>query len=183
MLRAQAAGQAELDLVGRVICCLDSDPLGVTQHVDLLPPVFGGTRSRAKMNRLYSVESRYSVTGATADSRLPLRSSQIGALLVALEQAVDRLLDGQAPPAPPADERPLDEVPLTEQLDRFVAAMADDLVKHQGAGVIYVGGHQPLEVQLLALRLNRRLGNLGQCVKLIPDRSVIEGVSPVSWLS
>lgn len=182
---AQAVGQpAELllDLSGaNVICCIDSDPLGNDPNMPIYARQFAIGRKPAlhSMNRLYSVESRYSVTGASADSRLPIRSSQVGAFLVELEKAVDQLLAGQAAATAAKDEKPLDEVPLGEQLTRFVAAMSEDLVKHQGAGVIYVGAYQPLDVQLLALRLNKKLGNLGKTVKFIADRTVVEGVQPV----
>ncbi|MBX3420714.1 MAG: TAT-variant-translocated molybdopterin oxidoreductase [Pirellulaceae bacterium] len=181
---SQATGKPSellLDLSGaRVICCLDSDPLGNDPNMLVYSRQYslGRTPDPATMNRLYSVEARYTVTGSSADSRLPIRSSQIGAFLVELDKAVDAQLSGQAPAAP-ASEQPLDQVPITEQLQRMIAAMAEDLVKHQGAGVVYVGAYQPLDVQLLALRLNQKLGNIGKTVKFIADRSAIVGVTPI----
>ena len=41
------------------------------------------------MNRLYCVESQYSVTGSAADFRLALQSSQIAILLKKIEDAID----------------------------------------------------------------------------------------------
>jgi MoCo/4Fe-4S cofactor protein with predicted Tat translocation signal len=178
---SQAAGKpAELlyDLNdAKVICCLDSDLLGNDPNMLIYSRQFSKGRSPdpAKMNRLYSVEARFSVTGSTADSRFPLRSSQIGAFLVQLDKTVDQLLGGQAISAD-ADEKPYDEVESSQQFKRFYESMADDLVKHKGAGVVSVGYHQPLDVQLLALRINQKLGNIGKTVKLIPDRTAIEGV-------
>lgn len=182
----QAAGKpAELllDLTGaKVICCLDSDLLGNDPNMLIYSRQFsaGRTPDPATMNRLYSVEARFSVTGSTADSRLALRSSQIGAFLVQLDKTVDKLLAGEKIQAP-SDEKPIDDEAVTpaEHLTRFVESLAEDLVKHKGAGVVSVGAHQPLDVQLLALRLNKKLDNLGKQVKLIPDRSAIEGVKPV----
>ncbi len=77
-------------------------------------------------------------------------------------------------------EKPFEEIDSAEKIARFLDAMAEDLVKHKGAGVVSVGAHQPLEVQLAALRLNQKLENIGKSVLLMPSRSAIEGVTPVS---
>lgn len=182
---SQAVGSpAELLLdlsAARVVCCVDSDLLGSDPNMVLYSRQYaiGRTPKLDSMSRLYCVEASYSMTGSAADSRLPVRSSQIGAFLAELDRAVSGLLAGQSPAKAVEGEKPLDEVPIAEQLDRFVAAMAEDLVKHQGAGLVSVGSHQPLDVQLLALRLNQKLGNLGKTVKFIADRSAIDGVNPV----
>ncbi len=57
-----------------------------------LPP--GATGNDETMNRLYVVESAFSVTGAAADHRLPLRSGQIGSLLGRLREVVAQLQGG-----------------------------------------------------------------------------------------
>lgn len=180
----QATGKPSevlLDLSGaKVILALDSDPLGCDPNSLIYSRQFGKARTPSgEMSRLYSVESQYSITGSSADSRLPLRSSQIGAFLVKLDEEVDRLLSGGEAAKPTESELPLDQISLAEQLERFVPAAAEDLVKHQGAGAVYVGAHQPLDVQLFALNLNKKLGNLGKTVKFIADRTTIEGVTTV----
>jgi MoCo/4Fe-4S cofactor protein with predicted Tat translocation signal len=182
----QAAGKpAELlfDLgQARIICCLDSDLLGNDPNMLLYSRQFSKGRSPepGKMNRLYSVESRYSVTGAAADSRLAVRSSQIGAFIARLEKRVDELLAGGSPVAAEEGEVAFDLLKdPAEQLDRFVDAMAEDLASHKGQGVVSVGAHQPVDVQLAALRLNQKLGNVGKSVHLMPSRTAIEGVEPV----
>ncbi len=185
---AQAAGKpAELRLkldAAKVICALDSDLLGNDPSMVLHTRQFskGRVPEPRKMNRLYAVESRYSVTGAAADSRLAVRSSQIGAFIDRLEQSVDNLLAGGQPVPPVAGEKAFNEVSSSEKVARFVEAMAEDLVKHKGAGVVSVGSHQPLEVQLAALRLNQKLDNFGKTVMLMPSRSAIAGVTPASLL-
>ncbi len=182
----QAVGQpAELlfDLSqAKLICCMDSDLLGNDPNMVVYSRQFakGRTPALGKMNRLYAVESRFSITGSAADSRLAIRSSQIGPFIAKLEQRVDALLAGGSPQAAAGDEQAFDKVAPAEQLERFVEALADDLVKHKGAGLVSVGGHQPLDVQLAALRLNQKLGNVGKCVQLRPSRLAIEGVKPVS---
>ncbi len=182
----QAAGKpAELvlDLSGaKVICCLDSDLLGNDPNMLTYSRQYaaGRTPVAGSMNRLYSVEARFSVTGSTADSRLAVRSSQIGAFLVLLDKTVEKLIAGEKIAAP-ADEKPIDDESVTteQRLNRFVESLAEDLVANKGTSVVSVGYHQPLDVQLLALRLNQRLGNIGKTVHFTPDRTVIEGVKPV----
>lgn len=183
---SQATGRpAELlyDLKSaRVVCCLDCDLLGNDPNSLIYQRQFsaGRTPDPATMNRLYSVEAKFSVTGATADSRLPLRTSQMGAFLVQLDQAIDKVIAGQAAAAA-SDEKPFDDESLSavDRLNRFVEAMADDLVKHKGAGLLAVGAHLPTDVQLLAMRVNQKLGNLGKQIRLLNDRSVIAGVKVV----
>ena len=179
----QAAGQpAELLLnlqKAKVICCLDSDLLGSDPNMLVYSRQFsaGRTPELEKMNRLYAVESAYSITGAAADSRLPLRSSQIGALLARLEKRVDELLAGGQPRS--AEEEAFDQVDAESQLERFIEAMADDLVQHQGKGVVSVGAFQPVEVQAAGLRINQKLGNVGETLQFYADRSHIEGADPI----
>ncbi|MEM8733752.1 MAG: TAT-variant-translocated molybdopterin oxidoreductase [Planctomycetota bacterium] len=174
---AKVAGQpAELlyDLSdAAVVCCLDVDLIGSVHNSVLYSRQFAKLRDPkpGKMNRLYSVEATYTVTGAGADSRLPLRSSDVGAFLVKLEQRVDELLAGGQPIEGGSDEKAFDEVDAAEQLSRFVEAMAADLVAHKGHGVVAVGGHQPFDVQMASLRLNKKLGNTGVTVNLMPSRS------------
>ncbi len=182
----KAAGQpAELlfDLnQAKAICCLDSDLLGNDPNMVVYSRQFskGRTPALGKMSRLYAVESRFSITGAAADSRLAVRSSQIGAFIARLEQRVDELLAGGSPVIAAGEEAAFDRITPAEQLERTVEAMAEDLTKHKGEGLVSVGSHQPLDVQLAALRLNQKLGNIGKGVQLRPSRSAIEGVTPVS---
>ncbi|MEO8271074.1 MAG: TAT-variant-translocated molybdopterin oxidoreductase, partial [Aureliella sp.] len=182
----QAAGKpAELlyDLSSaKVICCLDSDLLGNDPNMLLYSRQFSKGRmpTLAQMSRLYAVESRYSITGAAADSRLAVRSSQIGAFLAQLEQQVDKLLAGGSPKVADEHEAAFDKIRSEEQLERFVEAMAEDLVKHKGDGLISVGAHQSLDVQLAALRLNQKLENMGKGVQVRPSRTAIEGVTPIN---
>ena len=181
----QAAGKpAELVYkldAAQVICAIDCDLLGTDPNMVVYTRQFskGRVPEPSKMNRLYAVESRFSVTGASADSRLAVRSSQIGAFLLRLSKKVDDLLKNFQPTLPVDGEEPFEKIASEEKVNRFVDAMAEDLVKHKGAGIVAVGAHQPLDVQLLALRLNQKLENFGKGVMLMPSRSAIDGVKPI----
>ena len=182
----QAAGKpAELVYkldAAQVICALDCDLLGNDPNMILYTRQFskGRVPEPSKMNRLYAVEARFSVTGAAADSRLAVRSSQIGAFLLRLSKRVDDLLKNFQPTLPAEGEKPFELIKSEEKVNRFIDAMAEDLVKHKGAGVVAVGAQQPLDVQLLALKLNQKLENFGKSVMLMPSRAAIDGVQPTS---
>jgi molybdopterin-containing oxidoreductase family iron-sulfur binding subunit len=103
------------------------------------------------MSRLYSIESAYSLTGAMADHRLPLRSSEIGAFA----QAVASLLG--VPGAPPT----------TFQDDAHAVAIAADLRKAGSSGVVLAGETQPPEVHALCAAINSHLGAPGNTVDLL----------------
>ncbi len=98
-----------------------------------------------KMNRLYVVEPTPSVTGATADHRLPLRASEVELFARALAAKLG--LGGSAVP-PPGAEKWLDSV-------------ARDLAKNKGTSLVVAGEQQTAEVHALAHAINAALGNVG----------------------
>ena len=124
-----------------VILCLDADPLGDDPAAAAHTRAWAARRrpEDGAMNRLYAIESQFSVTGAAADHRLPLKSSAIPAYLAKLEAALD---GGE-----PGD-------------DPFLAALANDLGGDKKC-VVLCGPRQPAAVQARAHALNDRLGNHG----------------------
>ncbi len=189
-----AARQAASQVVGKsaeflldlskakVICCFDSDLFGCDPNALVYSRQFSKGREPepGSMNRLYAVEANYSVTGSWADSRLPVRSDQIGAFLVKLEKRVDELLAGGQAAVAVEGEKAFDEISIGDKLERFIESMASDLLSHKGKCVVSVGSHQPVDVQVLALRLNQKLGNVGETVVFLPSRTAVEGVEPIS---
>jgi molybdopterin-containing oxidoreductase family iron-sulfur binding subunit len=97
------------------------------------------------MNRLYVVEPTPSVTGATADHRWPLRSSEVEIFARAL---AGKLGLGGSAATPQGAEKWLD-------------AVAKDLQKHKGTSLVVAGEQQPAEVHALAHAINATLGNVG----------------------
>src|SRR5260370_14322407 len=98
------------------------------------------------MNRLYVVEPTPSVTGATADHRLPLRASEVELFARALAAKLGIGGSGAA---------------LPSTTGKWVDAVAKDLPAHKGASLVVSGEHQPSEVQSLPPPLNARLRNVG----------------------
>jgi Fe-S-cluster-containing dehydrogenase component len=78
-----------------VIVALDADLFGSHPMAVRYARDFAGRRdaAAAEMSRLYAVESRYSITGAAADHRLPVPSAKIGPLVTLLEQEIAALLE------------------------------------------------------------------------------------------
>ncbi len=131
-----------------VIVSLESDLFG--DHPTALQNIrqyAGGREPDAKMNRLYVAESCYTITGAAADHRVPVRSSQIGRFLVAIESA----LAGDSDLAEPAWQK-------------YIDAIVDDLQHHSGKSLLVAGAGQPAEVHAAIHRLNASLGNIGQTI-------------------
>ncbi len=161
-----SAYRTQLDLkTAGVIVALDADLLG--SHPAALRYARDFSQGRAvvdgRMNRLYAVESSYSITGASADHRLPLRSGDVAAFLGRLVQLVTSLLE--SPQKLPA---------ATSQRDKFLAAMAGDLVAHQGASIVAAGPQQPAEVHAAVHRLNALLGNVGKTVWYTQEESAAD---------
>ncbi|MEC7677817.1 MAG: TAT-variant-translocated molybdopterin oxidoreductase, partial [Planctomycetota bacterium] len=136
-----------------VIVSLDADPLG--EDASALKNARGWAKGRdvdsGKVNRLYAVESQYSCTGLSADNRLPLKSSHFGGFVSALEAEVSARLEQDG--GGKVDE----SLPKRE---KFLAAMAQDLVANRGRSAVVAGSRQPEAVQAMVHRLNVTLGNV-----------------------
>src|SRR2546427_1827941 len=135
-----------------VILSLDSDFLGSGPgHVRYAKEFFrrrDPDRSGAAMNRLYVVEPTPSVTGAAADHRLPLRTSDVALFARALAGKLG--LGGLAT--------------LPGKSGEWLAAVVKDLQAHRGASLVIAGEYQPAEVHALAHAINAALGNVGATV-------------------
>jgi len=97
------------------------------------------------MNRLYVVESAYTVTGGMADHRLRIANKQIGEFLIALAEELKNRglkLNGLKSGKNHAFDK------------KWLSALAEDLIKAQGKCLIAVGNRQPVGVHELALVIN-----------------------------
>jgi MoCo/4Fe-4S cofactor protein with predicted Tat translocation signal len=101
-----------------------------------------------EMNRLYVVEPTPSVTGASADHRLPLRASDVA--LFARAVAAKLGLGGSASLSPAAE--------------KWLDAAVKDLQKYPRRSLVVAGEQQPAEVHALAHAINAALGNVGTTV-------------------
>ena len=111
----------------------------------------------ADLNRLYAVESTFTLTGSMADHRLRLASSHLLAFAAALAGKVTGL-DIFSSLAQGLDFK---------DKDKWLAAAAADLLAHKGESVIIAGAHLPAEVHAIVYALNVSLGAIGQTVDFV----------------
>ncbi len=115
------------------------------------------------MNRLYIVESGFSLTGGMADHRLRLASSQMTSFAAALAKALG------------IDIAELSELaaPVSAHAD-WIAACAEDLRGHKGASIVVGGSHLPDAAQGIIFLINEHLGNIGETVTFVefPENQV-----------
>lgn len=148
-----------------IIVSLDEDLIG--SHPDHLNHTrdFAAKRrpEEGQMNRMYVVEPSFSLSGSTADHRLPVRASQVAVVLAALQRELASKHNvGTAPTGMP-EGGILTQAPVS----KFVAAAAKDLAANQGKCVLAVGPKQPAEVHAAVHALNLALGNRGKTVEYV----------------
>ncbi len=140
-----------------VILSLDSDFLGVEAPSPATIRGFSRRRAleseRDSLNRLYVAESPFSITGAMADHRLRVRSSDVQQLALALARELGvwgelNVLNTAAAPH-----------------QRWIAAVARDLKAHEGRSIVIAGPSQPPAVHALVHLLNEALGNHGKTIQ------------------
>lgn len=100
------------------------------------------------INRLYSIETTMTLTGAKADHRIAVKPSQMTEVAKAVAAALG--VSGATST-------------YTEKAD-WIAAMAKDLQAFRGRSLVVPGNNQPPVVHALAHAMNATLGNVGQTV-------------------
>ncbi|HEX4086894.1 MAG TPA: TAT-variant-translocated molybdopterin oxidoreductase [Chthoniobacteraceae bacterium] len=156
-----------------IVLSLDSDFLSPTEGT--IEQTRGFTDKRRvdepghKMNRLYVVENRYTITGGMADHRLRIPASEVGVFAVQLaaelaSQTNDATLAGVA--------QSLGKTKATASFpEGWIAELAKDLLANRGRALVMVGSQQPVAVHLLGAAINSALGALG---------NTMAGILPVS---
>lgn len=100
------------------------------------------------INRLYSVETTMTLTGAKADHRIGIKPSQ----MIEVAKAIAAALGVAGASSTYADNA------------KWIAAMAKDLAANRGRSIVVPGDNQPPVVHALAHAMNAALGNVGQTV-------------------
>ena len=130
------------------------DPQGpVTPFFDRRKPEGKGYSAKpdaAGMNRLYSIESAFSMTGGMADHRLRVAPRQ---LLVITAQIARRLgLNAQVSQVETLND---------EKQLKWVNAMVDDLQTTKDKSLVLAGSRLPEAIQTLVAAINEKLGSIG----------------------
>jgi molybdopterin-containing oxidoreductase family iron-sulfur binding subunit len=138
-----------------VVVALDADFLNVGSGHVRYAREFSSRRdlsagAASNLNRMYAVESMTTATGAIADHRYPLRSSEVEAFTRQLAGALGVAAHGSAGTSKiPAD---------------WLNALVQDLNAHKGASIVIAGEHQPPIVHALTHAINAALGNAGKTI-------------------
>lgn len=119
------------------------------------------------MNRLYVLESGFSLTGGQADHRRRATPSQVAGYVVALAKAI---LPKRQVPGSEALNRAVAAMPAPAGIDQhFVDELAKDLLAsdHLGHSLLLAGPGQSAEIHALVHALNGALGNIGNTVSYL----------------
>ena len=145
----------------KVILSLDSDFLHMENENVTNAGGFAAGRNvknvQSDMNRLYMVESSFSVTGSIADHRLRVKSGSIYDFAKTLNNMLQSL----------GVQTGVKSGPTNNHFDQeFIKALVEDLVHHKGEALITAGNLQPPVVHALVLAINKALGNINNTLHL-----------------
>ncbi len=137
----------------KVILSLDCDFLGgedgAHEHIRKFA---AGRKAEQGMNRLYAVESLFTLTGANADHRLRVNASLIAQIAKVISSTISH-----------------STVSVPAGVDAaWIAECAKDLMNNRRKAMVVVGQRQPLEVHLLAQQINASLGAFTGPISLLP---------------
>jgi molybdopterin-containing oxidoreductase family iron-sulfur binding subunit len=140
----------------KVIVSLDCDFIGEEDDAhNNIRGFVAGRRMGEKMNRLYAIESLFTLTGANADHRLRVSASSVAQIASCFLAEISGSF-----------------VSVPDGIDAgWISECAKDLLNHKGESLVVVGYRQPLVVHLIAHAINSALGNIGKTVELFatPD--------------
>lgn len=157
------------------ILTLDCDFIGNEQ--DAYSHIYGFAKNRKtksnkdEMNRLYTVEALFTLTGANADHRLPVAASAVLPIAAKIAVAILGAKSGFS-----AIAQALEPIAAQAKVDqKWVNECAKDLVDGGKHSVILAGYQQPLAVHLIAHVLNAALGAVGTTVSYLPADEPVRG--------
>jgi MoCo/4Fe-4S cofactor protein with predicted Tat translocation signal len=134
----------------KVIVALDADFLGLDSPTPLPTKQFSKGRKVVtdedleKLNRLYVVESQFSITGANSDHRLRMRAGDVKQFAMDLAASV-----GAVPG--------LNVVGGSDRRAKFLASVVKDLKSAGGEALVVAGPRQPAIVHAIAAAINESL--------------------------
>ena len=114
-----------------------------------------------EMSKHIHFESRMSLTGANADTRIKTSSAeQVGALILLLTTLVEKGTQSYF-----ANSATLQTPQLSPQISKHVEHTADELLKHKGESLV-VSGSNNADVQQMVNAINQMLGNYGKTIDI-----------------
>lgn len=146
-----------------VIVSLDDDFLAPVHpnNVEYAKQVTGRrkvTSTEDSMNRIYSVENGFTLTGSFADNRLRVKASEIADFANALAGELSSRISGL---------NGFSSVSNKFSGTEFVTVLADDLASHAGRTAVSAGFDQAPEVHAVVAAINSALNNVGTTVNYL----------------
>ncbi|MBT5855591.1 4Fe-4S dicluster domain-containing protein [bacterium] len=134
--------------------------------------------SSTSLNRLYSIESTFTVTGSTADHRIAVSSGHVeGALWIIANAIIKKLPSSQVSSSIKSLVKEGAHKYQSLISDDIVSAIASDLIANKGRSILIAGDRQPASVHSLIYWLNDVLKNAGSTVMYRPrplrDHSIV----------
>ncbi|MBT6463891.1 MAG: TAT-variant-translocated molybdopterin oxidoreductase [Opitutae bacterium] len=157
------------------ILSFDSDFSGFDVHGTANARAFASGRriksakEATKMSRLYAVESNLSLTGANADHRLRLASTNIPAFVNLVASHI--LVDIKAPDG------------FSKEQQKWAEKCADDLKSKKKQSLIVAGSNLSVEVHSIVYAMNEKLGANSSTVDYVAATEVSESESIQSLAS
>ena len=141
----------------KVVVALDHDFLNLDAPAPFFTTAFskrrkvGSEEDLDKMNRLYAVESQFSLTGANADHRLRMKGSDVRQFASDLAAALGAMPGLNVVGNAGGDKRA-----------KFLAAVVKDLKAAGAEALVVAGPRQPASIHALTALINEKLGS--QCI-------------------
>ncbi|KAA1261253.1 Tetrathionate reductase subunit B precursor [Rubripirellula obstinata] len=148
-----------------VVVTLQADILGNDSGMINTAAGFAKRRDAVEgnMNRLYAVEGNYTITGSSADTRLPLQPSQMLAFLAELGRRVEALKTEEHDHS---DETvSFDLLEPDARLERFLDQLAHDIADAGDKAVVIVGDALGEDAIAAGIAMNKKLGSLGKAIQ------------------
>ncbi len=114
-----------------------------------------------KMNRLYTVESLFTLTGMNSDHRMRVAPS----LMTAVVARVAKEVLGSAG----------ETAPLPKEIEEWLAPCIQDLKANKGKALVMAGHRLPVSAQVLVIAINEALGANGPIVEYRSAQDAKEG--------
>ena len=151
---------------------LDSDFLGLDRVGGKSVGQFMSGRkaqtSADPMNRLYAVESNYTITGGIADHRMRVHASQTLKVAAKLAALIGAATGDAALTAAAASVKVTGDYNAgREDFAVWMELAAADLAASKGKAIVIAGSQQPEAVHLLAAAMNQALGAYGATIALM----------------
>jgi MoCo/4Fe-4S cofactor protein with predicted Tat translocation signal len=156
-----------------VILSLDSDFLGLEQTLDNIKAFSARRRVRGSteaVNRLYSVDNRFTITSGMADHRLRCPASHIPSFAVALANKIAQATGDQALTSLAGQFK--STVTFDE---KWVTECANDLVARKGKSVVLLGNRYPAAIQALTYAINGALEAFGSTIQVLAAQKITGG--------